>query len=65
MTDRDIRIALSKELGSPDPARRQLVANTLAGINLRGPLLAGRDAGIKEAREALLAADRPKAPVTL
>jgi HEAT repeat protein len=65
MNDRDIRSVLFKELGSPDPARRQLVANTLSGINLRGPLLAGRDAGIKEAREALLAADRPKKPVTL
>jgi HEAT repeat protein len=60
MSDRDIRTALAAELRSTDPARRRLVANTLSAINLRGQLLAGRDAGIKEAREALLDADRPR-----
>lgn len=60
MSDRDVRTALLKELGSPDAARRRLVASTLVAMNLRGPLLAARDAGIKEARDALLAADRPR-----
>ena len=60
MSDRDIRAALFKELGSPDAARRTLVANTLAAMNLRGLLLAARDAGVKEAREIILDMDRPK-----
>ena len=60
MSDRDIRGALFKELGSQDPARRTLVSTTLAAMNLRGLLLAARDAGIKEAREVLLDMDRPK-----
>ena len=60
MSDRDIRAALFKELGSPDAERRKLVARTLAAMNLRGLLLAARDAGIKEAREILLEQDRPK-----
>jgi HEAT repeat protein len=60
MSDRDIRAALFKELGSPDAERRSLVARTLASMNLRGLLLAARDAGVKEAREVLLEMDRPK-----
>jgi hypothetical protein len=60
MSDRDIRAALFKELGSPDATRRTLVAKTLAAMNLRGLLLAARDAGVKEAREILLDMDRPK-----
>ncbi len=59
MSDRDIRETLYKELGSSDASRRALVANTLASMNLRGLLLAARDAGVKEARDVLLAADRP------
>jgi HEAT repeat protein len=60
MNDRDIRGALFKELGSQDSARRKLAATTLAAMNMRGLLLAARDAGIKEAREVLLDMDRPK-----
>jgi HEAT repeat protein len=60
MSDRDIRAALFKELGSSDPERRKLVATTLGSMNLRGLLLAARDANIKEAREVLLEQDRPK-----
>ena len=60
MSERDIRAALFKELGNPDAARRTLVSKTLAAMNLRGLLLAARDAGIKEAREVLLELDRPK-----
>jgi HEAT repeat protein len=60
MSDRDIRAALFKELGSQDAERRTLVARALASMNLRGLLLAARDAGIKEAREVLLDLDRPK-----
>lgn len=60
MSDRDIRETLFKEIGSSDPARRKLVADTLLAMNLRGLLLAARDAGVKEAREVLLAAERPK-----
>jgi HEAT repeat protein len=61
MSDREVRNALFKELGSNDPARRRLVAVTLSALNLRGPLLAARDAGIQEARDVLLAAERPRA----
>jgi hypothetical protein len=60
MSDRDIRQLMFKELGSADPARRALVANALLSMNMRGLLLAARDAGVKEAREVLLNADRPK-----
>lgn len=60
MSDRDIRETLFKELSSKDPERRRLMANTLSSMNLRGLLLAARDAGIKEARDVLLNADRPK-----
>jgi len=64
MSDRDIRGALFKELGSQDAARRKLAATTLAAMNMRGLLLAARDAGIKEAREVLLDMDRPKEAAT-
>lgn len=60
MSDRDIREAVFKEIGSPDAARRVLVSNTLVYMNLRGLLLAARDAGVKEAREVLMAMERPK-----
>lgn len=60
MSDREIRTVLFKELGSADAERRRLVATTLSALNLRGQLLAARDAGIQEAREVLLAADRPR-----
>ncbi|MFI5306514.1 MAG: HEAT repeat domain-containing protein [Polyangiales bacterium] len=63
MSDRDIRNTMYKELGSADPKRRALVANTLLSMNLRGLLLAARDAGVKEARDVLLNSDRPKAEV--
>jgi HEAT repeat protein len=66
MSDRDIRNALFKELStSTDAGRRRLVADTLASMNLRGLLLAARDAGNKEAREVLLTQDRPKEAVKL
>jgi len=60
MSDREIRETLFKEIGSADAARRKLMADTLAAMNLRGLLLAARDAGVKEAREVILAAERPK-----
>jgi HEAT repeat protein len=66
MSDREIRATLFNELGtSTDAARRRLVADTLASMNLRGLLLAARDAGNKEARDVLLAQDRPKEAVKL
>jgi hypothetical protein len=60
MSDRDIRETIFKELSSKDPERRRLAANTLSSMNLRGLLLAARDAGVKEARDVLMANDRPK-----
>jgi len=61
VSPRWIRAELYKQLTSGDAERRRLIANTLVGMNLRGLLLAARDAGVKEAREALLNMDRPKA----
>jgi HEAT repeat protein len=62
VSPRWIRGELYKQLTtSPDADRRRLVANVLAGMNMRGLLLAARDAGVKEAREVLLTLDRPKA----
>jgi HEAT repeat protein len=55
-----IRAELYKTLTGSDAARRKLVANIMVSMNMRGLLLAARDAGIKEAREALLNMDRPK-----
>lgn len=60
MSERDIRSAMFKELGSSDGERRRLAARTLAAMNLRGLLLAARDAGIQEARDQLLEMDRPR-----
>ena len=61
VSPRWIRAELYKQLTGSDAERRKLVANALVGMNLRGLLLAARDAGVKEAREALLNMDRPKA----
>ena len=61
MSPRWIRAELYKQLTGGDAERRRLVANAFVGMNLRGLLLAARDAGVKEAREALLNMDRPKA----
>jgi HEAT repeat protein len=60
VSPRWIRAELYKQLTSGDPERRRLVATQLVGMNMRGMLLAARDAGVKEAREALLNMDRPK-----
>jgi HEAT repeat protein len=60
VSPRFIRAELYKQLTTGDTERRRLVANTLVAMNLRGLLLAARDAGIKEAREALMSMDRPK-----
>lgn len=60
VSPRWIRAELYKQLTSGDPERRRLIANMLVGMNMRGMLLAARDAGVKEAREALLNMDRPK-----
>jgi len=61
VSPRWIRAELYKQLTGGDVERRRLVASALVGMNLRGLLLAARDAGVKEAREALLNMDRPKA----
>jgi HEAT repeat protein len=61
VSPRWIRAELYKQLTGADVERRKLVANALVGMNMRGLLLAARDAGVKEAREALLNMDRPKA----
>ena len=55
-----IRAELYKQLTTGNPEQRKLVAATFVGMNMRGLLLAARDAGVKEAREALLNMDRPK-----
>lgn len=60
MSEREARLVLNEQLASPDRERRRLVATALGSMNLRGLLLAARDAGVKEAREALLALDKPK-----
>ncbi|KAF0163272.1 MAG: hypothetical protein FD160_4125, partial [Caulobacteraceae bacterium] len=64
VSDRYVREALYKEMTAGDPARRLLVTNVIAAMNLRGLLLAARDAGIAEARQVLLDMDRPRAPAT-
>jgi hypothetical protein len=56
-----IRAEFYRQLTGGNAEQRKLVAATLVGMNMRGLLLAARDAGIKEAREALLNMDRPKA----
>jgi hypothetical protein len=60
MSERAIRNTLNEQLASQDPARRQLVANVMGAMNYRGLLLAARDAGGKEARDVLMAQDRPR-----
>jgi HEAT repeat protein len=60
MLPRTIRAELYKELTTGNPERRHLVADMLVGMNMRGLLLAARDAGVKEAREAVLNMDRPR-----
>jgi hypothetical protein len=60
VSSRFVRGQLYKTLTGPDAEKRRLVADMLVGMNLRGMLLAGRDAGIKEARDALHNMDRPK-----
>jgi HEAT repeat protein len=61
VSPRWIRAELYKTLTGPDAAKRKLVANMMVQMNMRGLLLAARDAGVKEAREALLNMDRPRA----
>jgi HEAT repeat protein len=58
-----IRAELYKSLTGSDAGRRKLVAEMMVAMNMRGLLLAARDAGVKEAREALLNMDRPKSAV--
>jgi len=60
VSERAVRNAINEQLSSPDAERRRLVAGILGSMNLRGLLLAARDAGNKEARETLLALDKPK-----
>jgi HEAT repeat protein len=60
MSERGVRMAVNEQLASPDVERRRLVAGILGSMNLRGLLLAARDAGNKEARDTLMALDKPK-----
>lgn len=60
MSERAIRNAFNAELASQDPERRRMTADLLGSMNLRGLLLAARDAGVKEARDTLMAMDRPR-----
>ncbi|MDH5674530.1 MAG: HEAT repeat domain-containing protein [Myxococcales bacterium] len=60
MADREIRDIFFKELNGQNPERRRLMANTLASMNLRGLLLAARDAKVEEARQMLLEMERPR-----
>ncbi|HEX7479853.1 MAG TPA: HEAT repeat domain-containing protein [Polyangiales bacterium] len=61
MSARAVRAALYKVVTGPDAEKRRLVASVLVGMNMRGLLLAARDAGVKEARDAVMSMDRPKA----
>jgi HEAT repeat protein len=63
VSSRWIRAELYKSLTGSDAGRRKLVAEMMVAMNMRGLLLAARDAGVKEAREALLNMDRPKSAV--
>jgi hypothetical protein len=63
VSPRWIRAELYKVVTGPDAAKRKLVSQMLVAMNMRGLLLAARDAGIKEAREALLDMDRPKSAI--
>jgi HEAT repeat protein len=60
VSPRYVRAELYKALTGPDAEKRRVAAAMLVGMNMRGLLLAARDANIKEAREALLSMDRPK-----
>jgi HEAT repeat protein len=62
VSPRYIRDAFFKELTGSDAARRAIVSETFAAMNMRGLLLAARDANIAEARQTLLALERPKQP---
>src|SRR6201999_3185354 len=53
VSPRWIRAELYKQVTTGAPERRKLIAQILVGMNMRGLLLAARDAGVKEAREAL------------
>jgi hypothetical protein len=61
VSPRWVRAELYKQLTTGTPEQKKLVAAAFVGMNMRGLLLAARDAGVKEAREALLNMDRPKA----
>lgn len=60
VSPRFIRETFYKELTGSDAARRAIVAETFAAMNMRGLLLAARDANIQEARNTLLALEHPK-----
>ena len=60
MTERDIRAAVYGKLQDKDTETRALISQTLAAMNLRGLLLAARDAGVAEARQMLLDLERPR-----
>jgi hypothetical protein len=59
MSTAAIRAELYASLTGHDAERRRLVAKMLVAMNARGLLLAARDAGIQEARDALRNASRP------
>ncbi len=61
MSRRAIRAELYRALIGHDPERRRLVAAVLVGMRARGLLLAARDVGIQEAREALRRLDESQA----
>ena len=60
VSPRWIRAELYRQVTGQNAELRKLVATQLVGMNMRGLLLAARDAGVKEAREALLSMDRPR-----
>jgi len=60
MSEREIREAMFDQLKSQDGERRRIAAVTLGAMNLRGLLLAARDAGVKEARQVIMDMDRPR-----
>lgn len=59
VTPRDIRRHLYDALIGSDAELRRLSASVLSQMNERGLLLAARDAGNEDARQALLRLDRP------
>lgn len=64
ISSREIRDFFMKTLKGPDAEHRALAAAMLASMNMRGLLLAARDAGVEEARMLLLSLDRPKQDAT-